>query len=410
MVYYLYRYLMLFVAKVAYQGGIFNTKLKSRNQGLRHQKIPTFKSSIWIHCASLGEFEQGKVLIDALRKRYPDRNMVLTFFSSSGYEKRKDYNMVDTVLYLPYDTPVKMKTFIDKINPELVVFIKYEFWFTLLDILHKKEVPFIFVSSVFRYEQYLFQPGFESLRNRILNAHHIFVQNEISRKVLDQYDHPAVTQVGDTRIDRVLELKQEDFIWSELLEWVHDSMCVVAGSTWPAGEKMISNCIAKMKNVKWIIAPHELGNVHLETLRIILGDDVVFLSDLEGMDSVIPKDKKVFVIDKIGILSFLYRYGDIAYIGGGFGAGIHNTLEPAVYGLPLMFGPKFKKFQEAVDFYELGVAHVVHNPEELVAGIDYFSDLAIRQSVKRKLEDYFNDHSGASDKIIKKIEKILSTT
>lgn len=407
MAYFLYRYLMQLISFLAGRSGFANVKLKNRNQGLIAQVIPDLERCIWIHCASLGEFEQGKVLIDALRTRYPNQQLVLTFFSSSGYEKRRNYDAVDAVLYLPYDTPGAMGRFVDQLQPELVVFIKYEFWFTLLDILATRKIPFVFVSASFRSSQYLFQPLYSSLLNRIIKANHIFVQNNTSRDILVERQYKAVTVAGDTRIDRVLELRNQEFVWPALVDWIGERTTFIGGSTWPKDENLIADVISKFDHWKWILAPHEIGRDHLHKMAQRWGDDVVYLSEVD-LDQDIPPHKNILIIDRIGLLSLLYRYGDIAYIGGGHGAGIHNTLEPAVYGVPLIFGPNYTKFQEAVDFTENGTAQVVQSPSELEDALESFDNPNKRDAVKQLHREYFECRSGATTKIMRTIEKIIN--
>lgn len=382
-------------------------KLSKRNCGLKNQTVPALGNSLWVHCASLGEFEQGKRVIDALRMRYPNKKLVLTFYSSSGYEKKKDYKLVDHVLYLPYDTPQAMVAFVAALNPELVVFIKYEFWFTLLDVLHKRDVPFVFVSSVFRSDQYLFRRVFRPLLNKILNARHIFVQNISSKTLLSKHGYQNVTVAGDTRVDRVIEVKESEFTWSALEQWRKESVCVIAGSTWSEDEKLLVQAMSVFPGWKWIIAPHEIDRPHIKELEVLLGEESVFLSSC-GMDAEIPSEKSVLVIDQIGLLSVLYRYGDIAYVGGGLGAGIHNTLEPTVYGLPVVFGSNYQKFQEAVDFCNLKAARVVTTTSELVEALKYFEEKEHRIEIREILENYFRKHEGATDKILSSLEKIIA--
>lgn len=407
MAYFIYRYLMQLVAYLARRVGMVNTKLNLRNQGLRSQKIPKVERCIWIHCASLGEFEQGKVLIDALRLRYPSRKLVLTFFSSSGFEKRKNYNRVDHVFYLPYDTPKAMARFVNQLDPDLVIFVKYEFWFTLLDILASKAIPFVFVSASFRSSQYLFLPLYTSLLSRILHANHIFVQNKVSRELLIAKGYEAVTVAGDTRIDRVLELSKQDFEWPYLEQWIENCTIVMGGSTWPKDEVMLHEVIPHFVHWKWIIAPHEISRDHMNKLSGLWKDELIFLSET-GMDQPLPQQKSILIIDKIGVLSLLYRFGDIAYIGGGHGAGIHNTLEPTVYGLPLIFGPNYTKFQEAIDFVTQGVARVVHDQTDLKKALTNFGNAEKRREVNAILTQYFERRSGATSKIMRTIENLIS--
>lgn len=407
MAYFIYRYLMQLITFLARRAGFANAKLEKRNQGLATQVIPDLDRCIWVHCASLGEFEQGKVLIDALRTRYPSRQLVLTFFSSSGYEKRRNYDAVDTVLYLPYDTPGAMGHFVDQVQPELAVFIKYEFWFTLLDTLVNRNIPFVFVSATFRSSQYLFQPLYSSLLSRILKANHIFVQNIASRDLLVARQYKAVTVAGDTRIDRVLELRNQEFVWPALVDWVGEGTTFIGGSTWPKDENLIAEVIVKFDGWKWILAPHDISRDHLHKMAKRWGDDVVFLSEV-GVNQPIPPQKNILIIDRIGLLSLLYRYGDIAYIGGGHGAGIHNTLEPAVYGLPLIFGPNYTKFQEAVDFTKNGTARVVEHLSELQDALETFENPSKRDSVRQLHRDYFKGRSGATTEIMRTIENIIN--
>lgn len=406
MAYFIYRYLSILLAFVARRVGFLNSKLRIRNQGLSQQQVDEITECIWIHCASLGEFEQGKVLIDALRTRYPEQYLVLTFYSSSGFEKRKSYSKVDRVYYLPYDTPKEIQEFLDKINPILVLFVKYEFWFNFLDILNRRGVPFFFVSAVFRPGQYLFVGSFSSLLTRILKAAHIFVQNQESLELLQSVGYRRITIAGDTRIDRVMELRDQEFKWTALEEWIGERSVIIAGSTWSKDENLIARVMPEYPSMKWIIAPHEVNRDHLEKMKQTFGEKALFLSDI-GMEQSIPYDKNLLIIDRIGILSVLYRYGSLAYIGGGFGSGIHNTLEPAVYGLPLIFGPRYSKFQEAVDFIDLQVAQSIRNAGELAEALNYFRNPRHQQKVRNRLHEYFLQHSGSVNTILGHLDKIL---
>lgn len=406
MAYFIYRYLSILLAFVARRVGFLNSKLRIRNQGLSQQQVDEITECIWIHCASLGEFEQGKVLIDALRTRYPEQYLVLTFYSSSGFEKRKSYSKVDRVYYLPYDTPKEIHEFLDKINPILVLFVKYEFWFNFLDILNRRGVPFFFVSAVFRPGQYLFVGSFSSLLTRILKAAHIFVQNQGSLELLQSVGYRRITIAGDTRIDRVMELRDQEFKWTALEEWIGERSVIIAGSTWSKDENLIARVMPEYPSMKWIIAPHEVNRDHLEKMKQTFGEKALFLSDI-GMEQSIPYDKNLLIIDRIGILSVLYRYGSLAYIGGGFGSGIHNTLEPAVYGLPLIFGPRYSKFQEAVDFIDLQVAQSIRNAGELAEALNYFRNPRHQQKVRNRLHEYFLQHSGSVNTILGHLDKIL---
>lgn len=398
---------MKVVAFLATHAGFVGPKIQARNQGLAEQHVPHFDQCLWVHCASLGEFEQGKVLVDALRAQFPKKKIVLTFFSSSGYEKRKNYGMVDSVLYLPYDTPESMEELIGQINPQLVVFIKYEFWFTLLDSLSKRDIPFVFVSAVFRPSQYLFFPLFSSLKQRILKAEHIFVQNNESLDLLRSHGYDSVTVAGDTRIDRVLEIRKQTFEWAALDDWVRGHTVVIGGSTWPKDESFISLVISQYPGWKWILAPHDISPGHMDQIRTVFGDSLLFYTELEESRPM-ADDVHILIIDQIGLLSSLYRYGHIAYIGGGHGAGIHNTLEPAVYGLPLIFGPRYTKFQEAVDFTLNDTARVIRSKSELATALDHFSQPSVQDKVARLHRAYFDHRSGAVDQIMNTITEIIA--
>lgn len=414
-----YRFWMRILARLAGPAGALNGKLARRNRGLKNQRVPSLRKTIWIHAASLGEFEQGKMVIDGLRQRYPDRTIVLTFFSPSGYEKRKDYPAADHVFYLPYDTPGAMKEFVEKLDPSLVVIIKYEFWFTLLGILRDRRIPYVFVSAVFREDQYFFKKGFAPFRALLQSASRIFVQNEASRQLLRKWDFKNVVLTGDTRLDRTIEIRKEAFSMEILEEWKAGRFCFIAGSTWPPDEKLLASVFRKYSNWKWIIAPHEVHRGHIEQLSSMFGEKAVTLSRAEAERSAGKTDllaRPVLIIDRIGILSRLYRYGDLAYIGGGFGAGIHNTLEPAAYGLPLVFGPEYEKFQEALDFQEAGAAKVIGRKgdrnvaklsEDLVKILATMSEPEKRESVRQELNRYFMKHAGSTALILRDIKHIL---
>lgn len=404
-----YDFAMFIMTLVARAGGMFSGKLKLRNRGLRDQKIPSLQNCIWIHAASLGEFEQGKSIIDGLRAQYPEKKLVLTFFSASGYEKRYDYANVDHVFYLPYDRYRGMKNFVSALNPELVVIVKYEFWFNWMRILRRKGIPYIFVSAVFRPDQFFLKKGFGPFREVLKSSEYLFVQNQSSVDVLSEFGFDNVVLKGDTRVDRTIEIVSEDYTSPEIEKWMGTDYCVIAGSSWPPEEKWISSIYKNFPEWKWIIAPHEVNENHIRDIKSLFGDDVVTFSDL--LSGECPTDDQnvpILLIDQIGLLSRLYRYGDVAVIGGGMGAGIHNTLEPAAYGIPVVFGKKYENFQEAIDFVEMDVARSVESGTQLAAALQYFSGEEKRDQVKNLLHKYFENHSGATESILQQIKKILS--
>lgn len=409
MLWILYEFVMRLIAMIASAAGLFSKKLALRNHGLNHQKIPQLRESIWIHAASLGEFEQGKSIIDGLRRQYPDRIMVLTFFSSSGFEKRKDYPAVDHVFYLPYDRFRSMQKFVDRINPDLVIIIKYEFWFNWLRIMKQRGISYMFISALFRPDQFFFKNGFTKIRTLLQDAERIFVQNEPSARLLSRFHFQNVTVAGDTRVDRTIEITQEDFRSLVIERWLRDRFCVIAGSSWPPEEKWLAQCYDLFPDWRWIIAPHEVHSSHIFDIKKLFGEDALTLTEAEKIldEGRSIDDVPVLIIDRIGLLSRLYRYGNIALIGGGMGAGIHNTLEPAAYGLPVIFGKKYKKFQEAVDFIEVGAAQSIGSENELVAALRFLSPAEVRENIRSQLKHYFEKQSGATNLILQQIKNIL---
>jgi 3-deoxy-D-manno-octulosonic-acid transferase len=318
---------------------------------------------IWFHCASLGEFEQGRPVIEAVRERFPAHRIVLSFFSPSGYEKRKDYPGVDYVMYLPLDTRRNARRMVELLSPELVFFIKYEFWYHFLKQLKLKQVPVYLASGNFRSDQ-LFFKWYGGWYRKILDAFsHIFVQKEDSRLLLEQIGYGRVTVAGDTRFDRVSVLRTSEYAHPVLEAFAGGATVIVAGSTWEKDEQLLAHAYNELKHdLRWIIAPHELSKEHIASLQKRFPDSVLF-SELK---EELPPGTRVVIVDSIGQLSSLYRYGTLAYIGGGFGKGIHNILEAATYALPVLFGPRYEKFSEAVELVAHGGARPVNSEEELL--------------------------------------------
>lgn len=292
---------------------------------------------VWIHAASLGEFEQGRPLIERLRREHPDKKILLTFFSPSGYNVRRNYDRVDTVAYLPFDTPARVKRFLDAAKPKMAIFVKYEFWGNYLEQLHRRGIPTYLISSIFRPGQRFFRPGGEWARNMLRKFNHLYLQDEASRKLLAGIGIENTTVAGDTRFDRVtdiMRMAKEVKIAGKFTE--NAKFTLIAGSSWPADEDIYIPWIKANPQVKAIIAPHEFDKERLGLLRkrfagkARLLSEIEFPSDLEG-------DEQVLIIDCFGLLSSLYNYGSVAYIGGGFGAGIHNINEAAVFGIPVVF-------------------------------------------------------------------------
>jgi len=355
----------------------------------------------WFHCASLGEFEQGRPLMEMMRKRKPNEKILLTFYSPSGYEIRKDYALADWVTYLPLDRKSKMKAFIDKVQPTRVFIIKYEFWFNMLSVLSEQKIATYLISGKFRKEHVFFQnSGTWFLTILRQSFTHFFVQDVASRQILKDFGIEQVTVTGDTRIDRVLALAQQPKSFPYLEVLLKGKRVVIAGSTWQKEHDFL----AKAKDVFstemiWIIAPHEVGTAAISALQMKFKDAVLW-TDLEQSISC----PRVLIVNCIGVLSSLYQYADIAIVGGGFGAGIHNILEPASFGLPVVFGPKHYKFHEAQAMLDLNTGYCIHNEIDFIKALQMLlSSDELLLKIEAKQLNYLKAQSGASDKIWEQI-------
>ena len=319
---------------------------------------------IWIHCASLGEFEQGRPLMEDIRAQFPQYRILLTFFSSSGYELRKDFTGADYVFYLPFDTRRNARRFVALVHPEKIYFIKYEFWRNYLKTIKRQQIPLYLVSAIFRPEQVFFK-WYGGWYRKLLTAFtHFFVQNERSKALLDRIGFTNATVTGDTRFDRVCRIFDQARLIPEAEQFVDGQNCIVAGSTWDSDEEMLTRYInTENRRLKWIFAPHELHHNRIERLMESVHIKAVRYSQLTGKN---PADYQLLVIDNIGMLSSLYRYATVAYIGGGLDEnnGIHNALEAAVYSIPVIFGRVYDKYQEAVDLVALGGAIPIRHYDE----------------------------------------------
>ena len=365
---------------------------------LLRQQLEKDARYIWFHAASLGEFEQGRPLIEKIRAKYPDYRILLTFFSPSGYEVRKNYRGADIVCYLPFDKPRNVRKFLDLVNPCMAFFIKYEFWKNYLDELHKRRIPVYSVSSIFRRGQIFFKWYGGTYRNVLRNFDHILVQNERPKRYLAKIGINRVTVVGDTRFDRVLQIREEakDLPLVELFK--NNTMTFVAGSSWQPDEDLFIEYFNQHPEVKLIIAPHVIDENHLvEIIRKLKRPYVRYTR----ADEKNVRKADCLIIDRFGLLSSIYRYGEIAYIGGGFGVGIHNTLEAAVYGIPVIFGPKYQKFQEAVQLLEAKGGFSVKSYEELKALLDrMLEDESFLRETGTNAGTYVTGNAGATDKVL----------
>jgi len=330
------------------------------------QELEPEEHVLWFHCASLGEFEQGRPIIEAFRQRFPEHKILLTFFSPSGYEKRKNYEGADHVMYLPLDTARNARHLMEALSPEMAIFIKYEFWYHFLHQLKKQGTPVFLVSGNFRSDQVFFKWYGMWYRKFLDCFTHIFVQKEVSMDLLQRIGITRVTVAGDTRFDRVKTVAETDYRNEALETFAGKWKVIVAGSTWEKDEQILEYAYNKLPDhTRWIIAPHELSVAHIQRLRKRFPSSVLFT----GLEQEMPPGTRVVIVDTIGHLSNLYRYGTIAYIGGGFGKGIHNILEAAAYGLPVIFGPVYRKFSEAVELTGLKGAFPVQDEQELLSTI-----------------------------------------
>ncbi len=362
---------------------------------------------IWIHCSSLGEFEQGRPIIESLHRDMKTHALVLTFFSPSGFEVRKDYNQADYVFYLPLDTPKNVRKFLDFVKPALTVFVKYEFWLNYLNEIKKREIPAILMSAKFRSSQLFFKSYGQFYRKSIFAFEHIFVQDEVSKKLLNTIGYLQVSVAGDTRFDRVAEIAKNVRQFPEIQSFVSDKFVIVAGSTWEKDEDIIAGFLSRHpdEDFKLILAPHEINQHHLDQIKRKFKEPVLFYTGIEK--SISAKNVRVLVIDTIGMLSSVYQYGSIAYIGGGFGKGIHNILEPATFGMPVIFGTNYQKFSEPVDLIRLKGGFSIKNEmdfDEIVS--KFMSDKLLLKETGRISHAFVLKNCGAKKMILDHIFNI----
>jgi len=361
----------------------------------------------WFHCASLGEFEQGRPIIETFKQQHPGYLILLTFYSPSGYEVRKAYSGADLVLYLPLDTKSNVKRFIETVKPEIVFYIKYEFWFNFLGYLQSKKIPTFLVSAVFRPDQHFFKGYAEWPRKILQGFTTIFVQNEDSKELLQFIGIKNVEVSGDTRFDRVVSVAAKPKTIEIAKAFTLNHKVMVAGSTWPADEDLIFKLIYQNKHkMRFIIAPHEISPDHINSLMQRAGKTAVLFSKT-NIEEV--RNAEILVIDSIGMLSQLYQYGTLAYIGGGFGVGIHNILEASAFGLPVFMGPNYHKFNEAKELAELGGAFEVTKPDELIKKVNILlnnkAELSHAISVNKT---YVTNGCGATEIVLKRVNEVIA--
>lgn len=365
--------------------------------------IEKLSNPVWFHAASSGEFEQAKPIIEWIKENYPTQKILVTFFSPSGYELSKKYSLADLITYLPLDTPQNAKDFLTITQPKMAIFIKYEFWLNFLFEIQKRKIPCFLVCGIFRENSPFFKGILKTLFQRALNAYNqIFVQDKLSFELLKNvFDTAKITVAGDTRFDRVIKIQKN---WKPVIEvekYLPPKPILMLGSSWYPDEIWLKKIIPLLPEWHFVIVPHEISAEHNQKLKKIFLE-AVFFSELENNE---PSKYKILIIDKMGWLSRLYNYADAVWIGGGFGKGIHNTLEAAVYGKPIFFGPNYKKFHEAFGLIEYGAAFPVHantSPTEIV----HFLRENI-QHASHSAKKYVIENQGSTEKIVKYLKNYL---
>ncbi|WP_323053906.1 3-deoxy-D-manno-octulosonic acid transferase [Galbibacter sp. EGI 63066] len=404
-------YLAAFGVKIA---ALFSEKFKLFTKGRKGvfdyiaENISDTDQVIWFHTASLGEFEQGLPVIKQTKEDFPDYKILVTFFSPSGYEVKKNTDAADLVCYLPLDIKRNVIRFLSLVKPKLAVFVKYEFWPNYLNMLKEKEIPTLLVSGIFREDQAFFHSYGSFMRKSLKAFDRFFVQNEKSKQLLEKIGFDNVEVSGDTRFDRVAEILERDNTLSFVEDFKQDKMCFVAGSTWPEDENLITEYINKdnSEKIKYIIAPHVVDRESIDKLLESIHKKTVLFSDKEGKQL---QDFDVLIIDTVGLLTKIYSYADIAYVGGGMGTkGLHNTLEPAVFGIPVIIGKRYKGFEEAENLVELGGIISVFDKKEFASEmtnlIENQSVLKERSEINKK---FINKNKGAKVQIGYYIRKLI---
>ncbi len=387
-----------------------------RTPEMLRRKLAGKPGAVWFHASSLGEFEQGRPMIERLRREHPEVPILLSFFSPSGFEVRKNYPYVDAVVYLPFDTPRRVRKFLDLVRPSMAIFIKYEFWGNYLEELHKRGIPTYLISSIFRPGQRFFRKGGGLFRRMLGCFTHLYVQDERSRRLLRVIDVKNVTVAGDTRFDRVTDVMRSSVEIPGFPGFApRTRLKFIAGSSWEADEEIYVPWLNAHPEIGFIIAPHEFNETRLEALRnrfasktvLLLSEWIHILKESERGNTPPPawlSGIRGIIVDSFGKLSSLYRFADIAYIGGGFGAGIHNLNEAAVYGIPVVFGPNHEKFKEASDLITCGGGFSVANSSEFGATIDTLVNSP--EEIRRAGDaagKYIRDNLGATDRIYSEI-------
>ena len=424
---FVYNFIVIVSTLLVSVAALFHKKMKLFVTGRKEtfSKLSVLKKDdnvIWFHAASLGEFEQGRPIIEKLKEQYSTYKIVLTFFSPSGYEIRKDYELADVVCYLPIDSKSNVRKFLEIVNPKLAIFIKYEFWPNYLNGLKERNITTILVSGIFRKNQIFFKPFGAFMRNSLKAFNHFFVQDVTSQKLLKSINLENVTVCGDTRFDRVFEILQQDNSLDFINEFKNKQYTIVAGSTWKEDEELLVNYINKSssENEKFIIAPHNINVDDIQKLKKSISKKVVLYSEyinnlgLSGVETLVNKNPStpleetkielenhdVFIVDTIGILTKIYSVADAAYVGGGLTKnGVHNVLEPATFGVPIVIGTEFKKYNEVIDLVALKGCISIANQQEFSSIFTRLKqDESFRKSTGKINKEYIENNVGATEK------------
>ncbi|MEQ8422761.1 MAG: glycosyltransferase N-terminal domain-containing protein [Arenibacter algicola] len=391
---------------------LFHPKIKlfvdGRKEVMSYLKknISEGDSIIWVHTASLGEFEQGLPIIEQLKKNYPEYRILVTFFSPSGYEVKKNTAAADVVTYLPMDTKKNAKNFLGLVNPKLVIFVKYEIWPNYLRALSQRNIPSLLISALFKENQIYFKSYGGFMRKALHNFTHIFVQDTKSIELLSKINIKNTAISGDTRFDRVIEILERDNNLAFMENFKNGAKTLVAGSTWPDDEEVLVPYInTGESSLKFVLAPHNIKPEHINKLKSSINKKTILYSELENKDL---SAYEVLIIDTIGLLTKIYSYAEISYVGGGFATGLHNTLEPAVYGIPVIIGPSFKGFKEAEDLVNKGGVLVVKSPAEFFTLVN---DLLKDEEHLKRTGDinstYVSENKGASIQIMAYVRTLI---
>lgn len=380
-----------------YQGRKSTLKRIERGISENHQPI-------WIHCASLGEFEQGRPLIEAINTAYPNEKILISFFSPSGYEIRKNYAHADEIIYLPSDTPQNNQKLLSFYRPKMLILVKYELWWNLINEVQSEQIPIFLISGVFRKSDYFFKKWLTTCTMLLSRFEMIFVQDEQSIGVLNSNQIERTVLAGDTRIDRVLDSLETSKIPDKIKTFADDHQVIIYGSVWMSDMQVVSTMIAAFPKCRHIVAPHDIRIDNINDIR----EQIEASSDLYSADNI---DSHVLIIDNIGMLSSLYAVANLVYIGGGFGAGIHNILEPSVFGNPVFFGPKYKKFNEAVALVDVGAAFSIKLGEEMVMITQkLMTDTTYLALVQDRIHQYFDKNRGATKIILGYLAPIIDNS